>query len=129
MKQIIVLAIMALFSLSISAKGEVKTITFKVAQLECQNCEAKIKKNISFEKGVKDLSCDIEHRLVTIKYDDAKTTVEKLQNGFKKFGYTAEPACTNPTKECCKKAEEKCCKKAEGACCKKEATQQGCCKK
>lgn len=115
MKQIIVLAIMAFSFLGISAKGEVKTVTFHVPQLECQNCEAKVKKNISFEKGVKAISTNVEQRSVTITYNPNKTTVEKLQAGFKKFGYNAIVAPDKCEKtNCCKNTEANCCKKGEG---------------
>lgn len=133
MKNIIILAIMALFSLSLSAKGEVKTVTFHVPQLECQNCEAKVKKNISFEKGVKSFTTNVEKRSVTITYNPAKTTVEKLQAGFKKFGYTATVAPAKCEKSACAKAgscckkEEKCCEKKADTCCKKE--EKSCCDK
>lgn len=112
MKQTIVLAIMVFFSLNVCAKGEVKTVTFHVPQLECHNCEAKVKKNISFEKGVKAISTDVEQRSVTITYNSNKTTVEKLQSGFKKFGYSAVVAPDKcETTVCCKKREINCCKK------------------
>lgn len=119
MKHIIILAIMAVCTLSLSAKGEVKSVTFKVEQMVCHNCEAKVKKNISFEKGVKDLSTDVEHKLVTIQYNPAKTTVEKLQAGFKKFGYTATVAPAKCDKGTCPKAGS-CCKKEEKSCCDKK---------
>lgn len=67
-----------------------RTVIFKVEQLCCKNCEAKVMKNIPFEKGVKALKCDIPNHQVTVTYDADKTSVEKLQKGFAKFKYTAE---------------------------------------
>ena len=34
--------------------------------LHCQGCCDKIMKNIAFEKGVKDLVCDLNHKTVTV---------------------------------------------------------------
>lgn len=140
MKRIILVALAATLSLAISAKTELKTVTFKVEQMVCHNCEAKVKKNIAYEKGVKKISTDVEHHLVTITYNPDKTNVKTLQDGFKKFGYNVVEAqcqkscgqCPKTEGQCCKKAEGQCkkdggqCPKAEGQCCKKG---EGQCKK
>ena len=42
-----------------------------------------------FEKGVKQIECDIPKQMVTITYDGEKTTPEKLIKSFTKFGYKA----------------------------------------
>ena len=86
-----IIAIMAMLfcATNVMAK-EIRTVIFKVEQLCCEKCEAKIKKNIPFEKGVKSLKCDIPTQTVTITYDTDKTDIEKLQKGFAKFKYTAE---------------------------------------
>ena len=46
--------------------------------------------NLRFEKGVKDIKTDIEAQKVYVSYDPKKTTEEKLQKAFEKFGYKAE---------------------------------------
>ena len=48
------------------------------------------KKNISFEKGLKEVETDVKKRTVTITYDAGKTSVEKLKQGFEKFDYKAK---------------------------------------
>ena len=60
---------------TVSAK-DIKTVTFKVEQMMCVNCEAKVKKNISFEKGVKNLTTDVQNKTATIVYDAEKTSVQ-----------------------------------------------------
>lgn len=69
---------------------ELRTVIFKVAQMECPNCEKKVKKNISFEKGLKAVDTDVKKRTVTITYDAEKTSVEQLKKGFAKFEYEAK---------------------------------------
>ena len=64
-------------------------VVFSV-NLHCQNCEAKIKKNIPFEKGVKDLTTDLDKKLVTIKYQNDKTDKDKLKKSIEKLGFTCE---------------------------------------
>ena len=69
---------------------DMRTVMFKVTQMHCENCVKKIKNNIRFEKGVKDLSTDLKTKTVSVTYDADKTTVDKLKAGFKKFNYEAE---------------------------------------
>lgn len=75
------LAIVLMSCTMVFAKSEKKVVVFDV-DLHCQGCVAKIEKNIAFEKGVKDLVCDLEKKQVTITYDPEKTSVEKLQKAF-----------------------------------------------
>ena len=54
-----------------------------------------------FEKGVKQIECDIEGQRVTITYDADKTNSDAIIKSFDKFGYkatevkTKEPAADN----------------------------------
>ena len=75
----------------IAAAKDFKTVVFTTTpQMHCQNCEAKIKGNIRFEKGVKEIKTDVEAQKVYKTFDPKKTTEEKLQKAFEKFGYKAE---------------------------------------
>ena len=108
MKKTIILAIAALMTFSVSyayaattdvtdqsvltdkkpakKKGELKEVTFNV-HLHCENCMKKVQENISFEKGVKDLHVCLEDQTVSIKYDAAKTTEDKLKAAIEELGY------------------------------------------
>lgn len=78
-------------------------------QMHCNNCEVKIKKNLRFEKGVKDIVTSLDNQTVTIKYDADKTSPALLLKAFEKFGYTAQevkPASApEPTKQKSKEKE------------------------
>ncbi len=91
MKRILLLAFISVFfcAVQVSAK-DLRKVVFKVVQMECANCEGKVKKNIPFEKGVKRLDTDLKRRTVTITYDAEKTNVEELKKGFAKFNYDAK---------------------------------------
>ena len=67
--------------------------------------EKKVKDNMRFEKGLKDVSTVVKDRTVTITYDAEKTNVKNLQAGFKKFNYEAE--FVKETKKDDKKADKK----------------------
>ena len=107
MKKTIILAIAALMTFSVSSayaattdvtaqsslthkkpakKKELKEVTFNV-HLHCENCMKKVQENISFEKGVKDLHVCLDDQTVSIKYDAAKTTEDKLKAAIEKLGY------------------------------------------
>ena len=73
-------------SKSKKAKAEVKDVTFKV-QLHCENCAKKVRENISFEKGVKDLKVSLADQTVAVKYDAAKTSEQVLKAAIEKLGY------------------------------------------
>jgi copper chaperone CopZ len=57
--------------------------------LHCQGCCDKIMKNIAWEKGVKDLVCDLQKKTVTVTYDTRKTDLETLLKAFEKIGKPA----------------------------------------
>lgn len=90
MKKFLFLFAVAVLTTTDLAAKELRTVVFKVMQMECPNCEKKVKKNISFEKGLKEVETDIKKRTVTITYDAEKTSVEKLKQGFEKFDYEAK---------------------------------------
>lgn len=96
--RILSLAIAACFTIAGYAK-DIKTVVFKTQpEMHCQNCENKIKKNIRFEKGVKEIETNLKDKTVTIKYDADKTNVENLIKGFSKIKYKATVAPQNQKK-------------------------------
>ena len=69
---------------------DIKTVVVTtVPQMHCASCENKIKGNLRFEKGVKQIECDIPKQTVTITYDAEKTNPEAIMQSFGKFGYKA----------------------------------------
>ena len=79
--------VLSLFAIIATAK-DVQTVVFTTTpQMHCANCEAKIKGNLRFEKGVKAIRTDVEAQKVYVSYDPKKTTEENLQKAFEKFGY------------------------------------------
>ena len=82
---------MVLFMVAMIATAkDIKTVVFTTTpQMHCANCENKIKGNLRFEKGVKEIKTDIEAQKVFVTYDADKTTEKKLQDSFEKFGYKA----------------------------------------
>lgn len=88
MKRFLMLACAAMIGASMWA--EKKTVTFTVEPpLVCQNCENKVKENIRFEKGIKAVKPSAAKGVVEVTYDDKKTDVDAIRQGFGKIGYEA----------------------------------------
>ena len=72
MKKNILLIAALMLSTAAIAKS-IKTAVFTtVPQMHCDNCEQKIKKNVRFVKGVKEIKTSIEQQTVTVTYDAAE---------------------------------------------------------
>lgn len=90
MKTKFMMLLMALCLSSLADAKDIKKVVFKTnPEMHCANCENRIKNNLRFEKGVKDIQTDLKTKEVTVKYDADKTTVENLIAGFEKIKYRA----------------------------------------
>ena len=94
--------VVALLSVTAVLAKDIRVVVFKVSQM---HCEKKVKDNMRFEKGLKDISTEVKTKMVTITYDAEKTNVKKLQAGFNKFSYEAE--FVKETKKDDQKADKK----------------------
>ena len=65
-------------------KGE-KTVLIQ-ADIDCNNCKAKIEKNMAFVKGVQDVKADVSTHLITVVYDPAKIKEADILKEVKKLG-------------------------------------------
>lgn len=108
MRRLVVTLLCSLFvfSLAFAQDGKKKkdTVTFFVEAMDCDHCIKKIEKNISFEKGVTDLACNLTTRTATVTYNTGKTSKTRLAEAFKKIGMEAVPVdngagCPVPTEK------------------------------
>ena len=90
MKRILILLMALLPLFGVYAKVD-KQVVVLSCDIHCQGCCDKVMKNIAFEKGVKDIVCDLKTKTVTVTYDANKTDVESLLLAFKKIGKPAQP--------------------------------------
>jgi len=95
MKRIWIL-LLALTPMLVNAKTN-KQVVVLSCDLHCKGCCDKIMKNIAFEKGVKDLVCDLQEKTVTVTYDANKTDVPTLLTAFEKIGKPAKVEEPTPT--------------------------------
>jgi copper chaperone CopZ len=87
-----------------------KEVKIKTSAI-CGMCKARIERNLAFEKGVKEASLDVKTKIVTIKYNPAKTDVTKLKANISKTGYDADEVVAdevgyNKLPSCCKKGSD-----------------------
>ena len=92
MKKIIsaVLLISAVSSNATNVSSNAKPDTLCVTTtpiMHCDKCENKIKSNIRFVKGTKDIKTSVPEQKVTIIYDGKKSTYTDYEKAFKKIGY------------------------------------------
>ena len=40
---------------------DIRVVVFKVSQMHCEKCEKKVKDNMRFEKGLKDISTEVKN--------------------------------------------------------------------
>lgn len=79
---------------------KVETVVFTV-EMDCMGCANKIKKNIPFEKGVKDLKVDLKANKVSITYRTDKTNKAKLKKAIEKLKFkVSENAKSDAHKNC-----------------------------
>ncbi|MBO7458481.1 MAG: cation transporter [Paludibacteraceae bacterium] len=71
-------------------KPATKETVVLTCDLHCQGCCDKIMKNIAWEKGVKDIVCDLKTKTVAVTYDPRKTDVETLLKAFERIGKPAK---------------------------------------
>lgn len=87
-KNLILMA--ALLISTVAIAKNIKTAVFTtLPQMHCDNCEQKIKKNVRFVKGVKEIQTSIDQQTVTVTYDADKTTPKEIIDGFKRINYDA----------------------------------------
>lgn len=92
LKFLLVLMLVCVTSVSVNAQDKKKKnekVTFDVS-LSCKGCQGKIEKNIPWEKGVKDLTVNLEDKTVSIVYDAKKTSPERLKAAIEKLDFTCD---------------------------------------
>ena len=103
MKRVFLVSALMLTAMAGMAK-DIKTVVVTTQpQMHCESCENRIKGNLRFEKGVKQIECSIPEQRVTITYDADKTKPEAIIKSFEKFGYKATEVKQDAKKEAEKK--------------------------
>ena len=89
MKRILIIMLALLPMVGMYAAKPDKQVVVLSCDLHCQGCCDKIMKNIAFEKGVKDIVCDLKGKTVAVTFDANKTDIPTLLKAFEKIGKPA----------------------------------------
>ena len=63
------------------AEKKIATVVF-TTDIDCPHCAQKVMNSIPYEKGIKDVQVDVPTKTVTVKFDEAKNSVESLTKAF-----------------------------------------------
>jgi len=88
MKKLIFTMCACALLLSATPSKVYRKVIYKTS-IECEHCAEKVKENISYVKGVKDLSVDVPTKCVSISFDTLKTDTLRLRKAIEKLGYSA----------------------------------------
>ena len=80
----IVIALVAVVGITVAApktEKKIATVVF-TTDLDCHHCAQKVMNSIPYEKGIKDVKVDVPTKTVTVKFDEAKNSVEGLTKAF-----------------------------------------------
>lgn len=82
--------IIVLIGLKASAQDDkLKKVEIKTSAI-CEMCQYAIEKEMAFEKGVKSASLDLDTKMLTVFYQDKKTTPEAIKRRVSLTGYHAD---------------------------------------
>ena len=80
----IVIALVAVVGITVAApktEKKIATVVF-TTDIDCAHCSQKVLNTIPYEKGIKDVQVDVPTKTVTVKFDEAKNSVESLTKAF-----------------------------------------------
>jgi periplasmic mercuric ion binding protein len=105
-----IITLLIMFAGTIKAQDATSSELKIKTSATCEMCKETIEKYMSFEKGVKRSSLDVDSKILTVVYNPTKTTPEKLRKAVSKSGYDADdvkadPKAYNKLDDCCKKGQ------------------------
>ncbi len=68
---------------------EVVTIEL-LSDLHCHSCATKIMNTLPYKKGVKDVTVDVDSKVITVQFDTTKSTTEEIITHLSKIKINAE---------------------------------------
>lgn len=86
----IIAAVLVFATAGYAAKAKKINRVVYQTTIHCENCANKVRENIAFEKGVKDLVVDAKTKKVEVKFDAEKTDTLTLRKAINKLGYKAK---------------------------------------
>lgn len=108
MKGIVTILFAMMFvGISYGQKAEKETVKIKTSA-ECGMCKEKIEGELNYMKGVLFAELDVASKVLTVKYNSAKVSLDSIRKKIASIGYSADdvkadaaavkslPACCKP---------------------------------
>lgn len=85
---------------------ELKTAEIKTSAV-CEMCKERIEKKVLQLEGVIEANLDIDTKILNVKYDESKISLEEIRTAISKTGYDAddvkrEPKAYRKLPKCCR---------------------------
>lgn len=108
----LILALTVIMSFQVKAQKEPVEVDggFKIeiqTSAICEMCQYALEKDLTFEKGVKEATLNLDDKVMTIFYNPRKTDAQALRERITMVGYHADTLARNPVSYeklpmCCK---------------------------
>lgn len=85
-----VLSMITVFKANTSDISKTKTIKIKCEEMTCAGCKKKITKSINNLEGVNDIDVDLDTKVITVSFDESKTSPDKIIDAIAKAGYESQ---------------------------------------
>jgi copper ion binding protein len=89
MKKVFIILLVSIFVIG-NVNATNKVVKLRAENMKCGGCSGKIKKTVTAIDGVSDFNADLEKRVVTISYDDAKVNADQLKEAIVALKYDAK---------------------------------------
>jgi copper chaperone CopZ len=86
MKKIVFIMVAGMFAMNMMAEN----VNFKVSNMRCGGCANRITKALKANEAVSDVKVNLENKMVTVSFDEAKTSKEALLETLTNAKYQAE---------------------------------------
>ena len=84
------LAALAWTVLTLPVWAASRTVTLSVPTMDCPVCPITVKKALTKVPGVSQAEVNFDQRLVTVTFDDSRTSIEALTRATKDAGYPSK---------------------------------------
>lgn len=79
--------LLALYLASVPSIAATRTVTLEVRNMTCPVCPLTVQKALKQVSGVEQVSIDYASKTVTVQFDDASATVDRLTEATKAAGF------------------------------------------
>jgi mercuric ion binding protein len=86
-----ILLALAGLAFSLAAAAAQRTVTLEVPGMYCETCPITVSKALRKVGGVKQVKTSLEKKQAVVTFDDAKTSVEALEQATANAGYPSKP--------------------------------------